>query len=431
VRIGKALEKRWAALHTGGTDSTPALRPVDLRFDRFIKRVGVTFHPDESGRERSLEELSDGQRSLFHLAMTAATLDVEARLAREPKGFDVDALMLPTLTLLAIEEPENNLAPFYLSRIIRQIQDLTSTARAQAIVSSHSTSILGRVEPFQVRHFRLDDEARTAIVHELELPDDTEEASKFIREAVRAYPELYFARFVILGEGSSEEVVLPRLAEAMDLALDRSFVAVVPLGGRHVNHLWQLLRNLEIPFATLLDLDEGRSGGGWGRIKVVFDQLVANGTDPDDVLPDGWEDGFSMGELDASNEQDELAKWVSKLREHDVYFCEPLDLDMSMLLAYPKAYRALGTGMTGPGRSGSAVKAVLGKQGDADMYDDDRKNDFEWYRYLFLGRGKPTTHLRVLAHLPDEQLARHAPEELRALLEHVATTLGLADDEIT
>ncbi len=33
----------------------------------------------QAGRERSLDDLSDGQRSLFHLAMTAATLDVEAR----------------------------------------------------------------------------------------------------------------------------------------------------------------------------------------------------------------------------------------------------------------------------------------------------------------------------------------------------------------
>ncbi|WP_312841738.1 ATP-dependent endonuclease [Sinorhizobium psoraleae] len=68
-----------------------------------------------------------------------------------------------------------------------------------------------------------------------------------MREAVRTYPELYFARFVVLGEGASEEVVLPRLAEAMGLDIDRSFVAVVPLGGRHVNHLWRLLTDLDIP----------------------------------------------------------------------------------------------------------------------------------------------------------------------------------------
>jgi hypothetical protein len=31
---------------------------------------------------------------------------------------------------------------------------------------------------------------------------------------VRTYPELYFARFAVLGEGASEEVVLPRWVDA-------------------------------------------------------------------------------------------------------------------------------------------------------------------------------------------------------------------------
>jgi putative ATP-dependent endonuclease of OLD family len=61
------------------------------------------------------------------------------------------------------------------------------------------------------------------------------------------YPELYFARFVILGEGDSEQVVLPRLASALGLEVDPAFVAIVPLGGRHVNHFWKLLNDLHIP----------------------------------------------------------------------------------------------------------------------------------------------------------------------------------------
>jgi predicted ATPase len=90
--------------------------------------------------------------------MTAATLDVEAQIAANPAGigFQADGVPLPALTLIAVEEPENNLAPFYLSRIIRQIEDLTRGRRAQAVVSSHSPSILARIDPIQVRHFRLD-----------------------------------------------------------------------------------------------------------------------------------------------------------------------------------------------------------------------------------------------------------------------------------
>jgi putative ATP-dependent endonuclease of OLD family len=180
---------------------------------------------------------------------------------------------LPALTLVALEEPENNLAPFYLSRIVAQLQDLASDRRAQALISSHSPSILARTKPEDIRHLRIVPETRAARVRQIELPDQAEAAAKFVREAVRTYPELYFARFVVLGEGASEEVVLPRLADPMGPPIDRSFVAVVPLGGRHVNHLWKLLRGIDIPFATLLDLDFGRSrrwGSASSRLSISF-----------------------------------------------------------------------------------------------------------------------------------------------------------------
>ncbi|MBL2686090.1 ATP-dependent endonuclease, partial [Klebsiella pneumoniae] len=83
-------------------------------------------------------------------------------------------------------------------------------------------------------------------------PQNDAEASRYVRLAVRAYPELYFARFVILGEGESERLVLPRVAEAMSVKFDPSFVPIVPLGGRYVSHFWRLLNGLRIPHATLL-----------------------------------------------------------------------------------------------------------------------------------------------------------------------------------
>jgi putative ATP-dependent endonuclease of the OLD family len=92
---------------------------------------------------RALEELSDGQRSIFHLAMTAATLDVEGTIVKgATAGFQIEEIDVPALTLIAVEEPENSLAPFYLSRIVNQIAHVTNNLRAQALVASHSPSIL-------------------------------------------------------------------------------------------------------------------------------------------------------------------------------------------------------------------------------------------------------------------------------------------------
>ena len=47
--------------------------------------------------------------------MAAATLDIEAELTGDnpPAGFADAGVPLPALTIVAVEEPENNLAPFY------------------------------------------------------------------------------------------------------------------------------------------------------------------------------------------------------------------------------------------------------------------------------------------------------------------------------
>jgi putative ATP-dependent endonuclease of OLD family len=419
-------------VHTGGTDASPLFRPIDLRFEQFIRKVEVVFHPDEAGRDRSLDDLSDGQRSLFHLAMTAATLDVENTISTDPSaaGFQPGGIALPALTLIAIEEPENHLAPFYLSRIIGQVKDLTGGQRAQGVLSSHSAGILTRVDPTEIRHFRLDDN-RTARVLPIRLPSGDEEASKFVREAVRTYPELYFARFAVLGEGASEEVVLPRLAEAMGFDIDRSFVAVVPLGGRHVNHLWRLLNDLEIPHATLLDLDWGRDGGGWGRIKTTCAQLLAIGVPPAGLFaqPNPAEPEANLAAFDTyqAGDFDSIATWITFLRGHNVFFCTPLDLDYSMLRAFPPAYQIIEPGRQGPSPHGDPRAAVLGENGQGDLYGADQDNFLRWYRYLFLGRGKPSTHVRVLSGETNQNLTANAPEELRALLGSIVTRLAPAE----
>src|SRR5258708_20340176 len=84
----------------------------------------------------------------------------------------------------------------------------------QARVTSQSASVLSRVEPVEVRYCRCDSEDRETIVKAVELPDDTTEAAKFVRGALLAFPELYFARFVLLVEGDSERIVLASITSA-------------------------------------------------------------------------------------------------------------------------------------------------------------------------------------------------------------------------
>lgn len=416
--IEEAVSERWKHLHRGAFETEPTFRPIDRDLAQLVKKAQLLFTPGDSGRERSADQLSDGQRSLLQIALTAATIDLESRIAGggHRDEFDVDAVQLPSLTLLVVEEPENSLSPHFLSRIISQMLDIGAGARAQSFASSQSASVLGRIDPRSVRHFRLDPASHAAVVNSLALPVDADTEATYVREAVQAYPELYFARFVVLGEGSSEEIVIPRLAQAAGTSIDQSFVAVVPLGGRHVHHFWRLLSGLGIPYVTILDLDSGRAGGGEGRLRTTCRELEALGADPLEDL-DQVDDADDLEDLD----DDDFEAVVEALEAHGVVLCSPLDLDMTMLVAFPDAYMQLDEGQTGP-RNTPAYEAVLGANGDADAYDG-WDGEMQWYRYLFLGRSKPTTHLRALQRLDDASLLANTPDELKTVISLISNAV--------
>jgi putative ATP-dependent endonuclease of OLD family len=299
---------------------------------------------------------------------------------------------------------------------------------AQAIVTSHSPAVLSRVEPEEVRYCRCDLKTRLTAVSAVDLPKDDEEAAKFVRGAMLAFPELYFARFVILGEGDSERVVLPRLAKAEGLMIDPAFVAIVPLGGRHVQHFWKLLNGLGIPHATLLDLDVGCKGGGYGRVKTAIEQLIAIGVEKNALLATSGggvvsDTAFAKMHL---REDVHLQGWADSLQKYGVFFSSPLDLDLAMLKAFPAAYAATIPPGGGPELTvEESAKAVLSKGGLA-AYDGDLeyyKALFPAYRYHFLTHSKPATHLRALLNLDDEVIKRGMPACLRPLIQIVKTRL--------
>jgi putative ATP-dependent endonuclease of OLD family len=257
--ISDALSERWKELHDEKTDTDPALALTSQRFEEVVARIQVLFQQGPAAIERGLDALSDGQQSLFYFALAAAVFDLERdAVGGKIKGFRPDELRIPALSIFAIEEPENHLSPYYLARIVQQVRSIIAGNTGQAFITSHSPAVLSRVNPEEVRYCRCDEKTRVTSVKAVKFPENDEEAVKFIRGAMLAFPELYFARFVVLVEGDSERIVLPRLAEADGLLVDPSFVAIVPLGGRHVQYFWKLLNGLSIPFATLLDLDLGR-----------------------------------------------------------------------------------------------------------------------------------------------------------------------------
>lgn len=429
------LRKRWQQLHEADTDTTPMLRLVESRFEDLVRRAEFGFFPDEAGRMREIEDLSDGQRSLFHIALTAATLETERdvlALAPPDAPFEQEKLRRAHLTVLAIEEPENSLSPFFLSRIMTQAREISALPSAQVVLSSHSASILGRVEPEEIRYFRLDRPRRRSVIRPLTLPTNDAEARQYVRLAVMAYPELYFARFVLLGEGESERIVLPRVADSMGVVLDSSFVPVVPLGGRYVDHFWRLLNDLDIPHATLLDLDLGRRHGGANLIRNIVTSLAAVGIDFTDTL-EYMLDEIDPDDMTAVDDTSLVAglegsPWLRVLQDKGVFFSHPIDLDFAMLMAFPAAYRHARPGGHGPHADTAAIaskkRVTLKTEGNPALYGAEYDAHFAWYPYLFLDRGKPEAHIGALARIDGADLRANVPASLRVLIALVQSAIN-------
>ena len=433
--INKVFQKRWSELYDELEDIDPKLSLISRQFDEVVSRLAVVFQEGPEGFERGLEELSDGQRSLFYFALITATYALERQVvAEEIEGFRIVELRIPALTIYALEEPENHLSPYYLARIIEQVRSVTKEGGAQAIITSHSPSVLGRILPEEVLFCHRSKETRTSTVTSVKMPSGKQEAAKFVRGAMQAFPELYFARFVLLVEGDSERIVLPRLAKALNFLIDPSFVAVVPLGGRHVQHFWHLLTQLKIPYATLLDLDLGRKGGGFGRVKAVIKQLLKHDVPREKLLQIEDDGVLSNEELKGMHKWQEpsdvenLIPWVTDMRKFGVFFSSPLDFDLMMLEAFPDAYGALVPRRGGPKKSvDSAADTILGQNAPGlTLYQNlftSYVDHLPSYQYHFLTRSKPATHMAAISHLKDEEVISHLPEPIEAILQHVVDNL--------
>jgi putative ATP-dependent endonuclease of OLD family len=436
--INSAIGERWQELYDDPIHREPRLNLISRQFDEVIRRIGVIFSPDHNQSEHEIDDLSDGQRSLFYFALVAAVFDVEQQVVQsKTKGFNAEDFRAPALSLFAMEEPENHLSPYYLARIMREVRSLTSGHGAQAVLTSHSSAILGRVEPAEVRYLRRESPGTTS-VRALTLPSDSQDAAKYVRNAVLAFPELYFARFVILVEGDSERIVLPRLASAMGIDIDPSFVAIVPLGGRHVQYFWRLLKDLDIPYATLLDLDLGRYGGGFGRIKTACQQLIDIGVNREELLATtegvlSNEEFAEMHGCDSSNLQT-LKSWLDRLETYNVYFSWPLDIDMAMLAAFSVEYDAVVSPRGGPrGNSDDAASAVLGPAGPGTaIYSGPLATYLPLmaaYRYHFMTRSKPATHLSALLKTDEVQLKTKTPDVLVSILQAVSSAISITRNQ--
>ena len=439
AEIQNSLTTFWKKFHKDERYKESNLGFGNSDLDSILKKLEVSFSPTGIHREFQVNDLGEGYRSLFYLTLVCTLLEVEEKLSKE----DSEKIR-PLLTILAIEEPENHIAPQLLGRVVSILSSISKQDKSQVFLSSHTPAIIKRIEPESIFHFRIG-EMYSTLINPITLPDKKDEAYKYIKEAIRNYPEIYFAKLAVIGEGDSEEVIFNRLMETYNVDFDDNIISFIPLGHRFVNHIWKLLKTLDIPYVTLLDLDIGRNGGGWGRIKYVLQQLIAIGVEKNELLKVKGGKILSDERLEKmhtwenkGNKIDSLLSWVSYLEQYNIFYSSPLDIDFLMLEHYSEFYKKAIPKGGGPHipdkvvkpeefeiKLNSAVQATLkSEEAKGLTYTEEQKELMIWYNYHFLGRGKPSTHINTISSIDDEKLKEDMPPVYERMFKKIEALLG-------
>jgi putative ATP-dependent endonuclease of the OLD family len=169
--------------------------------------------------------------------------------------------------VMGIEEPEAHLHPHLQRLVFRRLLREQQESRT-VLVTTQSPHIASVADPRSLVALRtIDGKTSAAAAHTANLADAEWDDIRRYLDATRA--ELVFARRVLLVEGYAEQVLIPRLALALDLDLDKLGITVCSINGVHFTSYVQFCQALEIPWAVVTDGDPDAAGQLQGEARAA------------------------------------------------------------------------------------------------------------------------------------------------------------------
>jgi len=439
--INESIKTNWGTFNSDYRFNKSQLLFSNSEISEIIKKVTLGFTPSVTERDFLVEEMGDGSKSLLYFSLISALLDAENDLSI--LGIN-EEIKIPSHTIFIAEEPENNIATHLLGQLITSIVEVSNKHRCQAIISSHSISIISRIEPLNIRLLINKKETYSSEIYSIKLSGNDVEDFKYIKNTIMKSPNIYFSKLIILVEGESEKLFIPRLLKESGINIDEYFISVVSIDSRFVTNYWKLLNQFNIPYITLLDLDSERVHGGYKTISYLIKEISKVNSDFQDIrFDDGtylFKDKIIDNMKDWVEKKDEFYQyWIKLLEEYNVFLSYPLDLDFMLLESYSNQYKSLLSGVEGPRIKGKGriidiekldekpqeylarveqdLETVLkGDGGDGSSYSVDEKRLMIWYKYFFLGKGKPVSHYRMLSTIDQNEFLTNLPEMLKRLI---------------
>ena len=191
-----------------------------------------------------------------------------------------------TSVFLAIEEPEAHLHPHLQRQLIANLKLIQKKFKdkfeidIQFIITSHSSNILKKIEYKELRILRKNRESFSECI---DIPDtildnildeilSDQKDDIIMRKRKRQplisifskifsfYPEIFFSKIVILGEGQTEEGAIPLFASTLNSDFDNFGISYLNTEGEgNIEYYTEILNAFSIPYLYVKDREKGQN----------------------------------------------------------------------------------------------------------------------------------------------------------------------------
>ena len=181
TQINQEIQKSWKLYHEDNRFSQAELTINSSEMAAALRQITLKFSPTTTEEAFTVSDLGDGLRSIFYFSLVDSILDIELEITKDSEENPNNPrfkLIPPILTILAIEEPENHIAPHHIGKLVKRFKQLSNNDNSQVILTSHSPAIIKRIEPEDLRYLRIENNDRVlhTIVSDVQLPQAIDEA---------------------------------------------------------------------------------------------------------------------------------------------------------------------------------------------------------------------------------------------------------------